>query len=125
MNEMNITTTYGEISNAVPALNALVKEPIAASAALQLARCIRCINDELTTFAERKTEVAMRHGAEESPGKPGMLEVPPENLDAFYADIDEMLETAVSLPFPPKPVNLLDGATMSTIQMQSLMFLFE
>lgn len=118
-----IITTYHQLRQAVPALDALMQQPLKAVNALQISRLAKLINAEMETFTEQHRALIVKHGGE--PDDKGFLRVPQTAVPAFNIEYEEMVNSDIALGVRPLTIKALDDVSITPVDMLALEFLLE
>ena len=96
----------GEIQNAKPVLEKLIKFELPFATVRALGKIVRTISDELVLVNEKRVELVKKHGAEDETTK--AFNVKKESLEDFYKDFSDVLNTEVELDITPISAKLLE-----------------
>jgi hypothetical protein len=101
---MSITLTLSEVVSLFIELNGdgkafkgLLKQKMGMKQKALLHRLEKVVREEMQTYESLRKELFEKHGNE--PDKTGSITVPPENIEAFKKELDELMATE-------KPLNI-------------------
>jgi hypothetical protein len=119
-----IATTYQELLDSIPALQHLAALEMKAVTSLKLARLITAVDAETALFWKKHAELAERCG--------GMLNeegtnyiIPKDGSETYTAEFTEMLAAEIALSVAKLSVTMLDGVSLTPLQMMRLEIYFE
>jgi hypothetical protein len=95
---MNITLTLSEVVSLFIELNGdgkafkgLLKQKMGMKQKALLHRLEKVVREEVQTYDNLKKELFEKHG--DKPAKDGSITVPPENIEVFKKELDELMGT--------------------------------
>lgn len=119
---MTITLTLSEIVSLFIELNGdgkafkgLLKQKMGMKQKALLHRLEKLVRDEMQTYETLRKELFTKHGNE--PDKNGSITVPPENIEAFKKELDELMATEKPLSLSTlwtTPLTLTDLESVET-----------
>ena len=94
------------LEGAKPVLAKILSYDLPFASARALAQAIKKIDDELTLVNEKRLVLVKKYGKEDEKTK--AINVTPENMEAFFKDYNEVLDTEIDLDISPIPSRLLE-----------------
>jgi hypothetical protein len=92
--------TIAQLKAAEPVLVRLSNEKMAPYAAFKMSEFLQAASEELKKFDDVRNELVLKYGEDTSQEKTdGSVRVKPENMDAFKAEIEPLLQQEVELGY--------------------------
>lgn len=101
--------TLRELSDGFAALERLTQTKFPVKVSYRLGRVYASAQSEMEILRKQHVELVKKHGAEDAE-KPGNFIVPPENLDAFRPEFDDLMSEECELWGDPIALELLGDA---------------
>jgi hypothetical protein len=105
MKECKITLTLAELAASKDAWQKLLAADLPIKAAYWVGKKYRKVESELADYEKRHNELVQEHG-QPIEGKPGMVQVTAENMEAFMRQSAELRAIEIALDF--EPIKLAD-----------------
>lgn len=115
-----IKTTLGALDASLPAMAALMGEKLPIKVAYHVTKLAKRIPTELTLFGEKRTELLKEANAEPEPGDNTRMRIPADKAEAFSSAWTELSSIEVSIDLNQLTLDSLDGAKLSSVQIESL-----
>lgn len=96
--------TLSELVNMQGALRKLVVAELPAKLAYRLAKLLKILEPEFTSYEETRRKLVEKYGDKKEDGN---IQVPPEKLNDFFGEINEVLKEEVEITFFPFTVDEL------------------
>ncbi len=126
---MEITTTLGALTNAVPVLQRLWTLRLPAKTAYHVSKLCKLVDAETRDhFHEPCEKLRVELGAERAPtpdeaatngGQP-VMEVTPENRKEFFTRVQELAAVEVTIPWKPLALDALASVDISADELNAL-----
>lgn len=121
-----ITVTVNELINARKPLQEISSRELPAKTAFLIARIIREIDKEYTTFENARREIILKYALRNDQGElttldNGNVQISPENIETCNKQIQELLNTAISLNIEPILIEDLNTLMLTPAQGYNLM----
>jgi hypothetical protein len=112
---MSVTTTFGQLVEAAPALSRLAAEKLPFQTAYSVAKLAKVVQEELQHFTEQRNALVREHGAAKADGAPGDIQVTPSmaSWPTFAKQASELLAVTVPLAVGPIDLTAVTGLTIT------------
>ena len=121
-----IQITLQELITSFPALKALADKEVPAKVAFLVAGIINKISEEYKTFENTRESLIRKYGEKDQNGEvkvqdDGTVLITPQWLDSFNHDLQELLETKVTIVNELIPLSALEALNFTANDMRLLM----
>lgn len=101
--------TLEKLRDACAAIAAIAKVELPVRVSFQLARFHRLASGDLQTLEEKRIELVKKYGKQDAKGN---YSVPDDQVAAFTADFNQLLQAKVNIDFQPIALEVLDGCKL-------------
>jgi len=112
-----------QLKTAESTLKMLASKQLPAKLAYQVAKIIRAADKELLAIEEARVSAVRKYGKEVQPNSPDeqpSLQVPPESIEAFTVEMQELFDSEIELNAYPIKVGDFGNIELQPIQLLAL-----
>lgn len=125
-----ITIHLNDILNSIPIFRTLSNQALPIKVAYQVARLIRELDAESTTFDESRRQIIEKYAEREDTGEykqtdEGNIIIQPDKMEDCNREMTELLETTIEINAEPLNINEFVNVELTPAQMLSLEPFFE
>lgn len=119
-----------DIVNSVDTFQIIMQQSFKGSLAFKIARLARELNKEMETFNEQRKKIIEEYCLRDSNGEievleNGNIQIDPEKIQDFNAEITNILDTEVEINANKLPIDKIDDFEISPQQMLDIEMFFE
>lgn len=115
-----IKLTMSEILNAAPVLTKLTNQTFSGAATFKIARLLRALDKEITTFEETRTKMIQTYGEKDENGmlieKEGQIHVMADKIETFNSEISALLKSEVEINGEKLSIEYFDNIELTPIE---------
>ena len=115
-----IKLTMGEILNAAPVLTKLTNQNFSGAATFKIARLLRALDKEITTFEETRTKMIQTYGEKDENGellkKEGQIHVMADKIETFNQEMNSLLKSEVEINSEKLSIEYFDNIEMTPLE---------
>ena len=120
-----ITIRLNDILNSIPIFRNISNQPLPIKIAYQVARLIRELDKESTTFDESRRKIIEKYAERDESGEyklteDGNIIIKPEDIEMCNREMTELLETSIEINVEPLNINNFTATELTPAQMLSL-----
>lgn len=125
-----ITIHLNDILNSIPIFRDISNQALPIKAAYQIARLIRELDKESSTFDESRLRIIDKYAEHEENGEykqtpEGNVLIQPDQIEACNQEMSELLNTEIEINADPININMIESIELTPAQMLSLEPFFE
>ena len=115
-----ITMTLSQILNAAPVLTKLTSQTFSGAATFKIARLLKALDKEITTFEETRTKMIQIYGEKDENGmlieKDGQIHVMVDKIEIFNKEIESLLKSEIEINSEKLSIDYFDNIEMTPLE---------